>query len=54
MSPDALQTLVATHRTLEEALHCEQLRLVDLIVQDEFTHDVVFAAGDQFVVYDTT
>ena len=42
------------HRTLEEALRQPELRLLDVIVQDEYTHDVVFAFGDRFLVYDTT
>jgi hypothetical protein len=42
------------HRTLEEALRCPELRLLEVIVQDEYTHDVVFAHRDRFLVYDTT
>jgi hypothetical protein len=30
------------------------LDLVDVIVQDEYTHDVVTRAGDVHVVFDTT
>lgn len=28
--------------------------VIDVIVQDEFTHDVVMAAGDIFLVFDST
>lgn len=26
----------------------------EIVVQDEYTHDVVVRAGDRFLVYDTT
>jgi hypothetical protein len=28
--------------------------LVDVVTQDEFTHDVVFAVGPRWLVFDTT
>ena len=39
--------------TLEEVLR-RDLRLLDVIVQDEYTHDVVTQAGEVYVVFDTT
>jgi hypothetical protein len=44
----------AAHRTLEDVLHWRRAALVEVIVQDELTHDVVFAVDDFFLVYDTT
>ena len=47
-------------RTLEQAMHWAAsqkppARLVDVVTQDEFTHDVVFeAALNIFPVFDTT
>ena len=41
-------------RTLEDVLRRPDLRLVEVIVQDEYTHDVVFAQGARWLVYDTT
>ena len=40
-------------QTLEEVLR-PGLDLVDVIVQDEYTHDVVTRAKDVHVVFDTT
>ena len=50
---DELMALVATHRTLEDVI---RFRLpIDVVVQDEFTHDVVVLWRDAIhVVYDTT
>ena len=39
--------------TLEDVLRLG-LDLVDIIVQDEFTHDVIMRAPDGYRVYDTT
>jgi hypothetical protein len=39
--------------TLEEVLR-RGLELVDVIVQDEYTHDVVTRSGEAYVVFDTT
>ena len=39
--------------TLEDVLRLG-LDLVEIIVQDEFTHDVIMRAPDGFRVYDTT
>ncbi len=44
-------------RTLEEVLGWAQARghaLVDVVTQDEYTHDVVVAAGARWLVFDTT
>ena len=56
----ALRIWAARHRTLEEVLawafaHRPPLTIVEVIVQDEFTHDVVLAFRDgAYLVYDTT
>lgn len=39
--------------TLEDVLH-RGLEVLAVIVQDEYTHDVVCRARDAFVVFDTT
>jgi hypothetical protein len=44
-------------QTLEEVLgwaHALGHALVEIVTQDEYTHDVVIAAGDKFIVFDTT
>jgi hypothetical protein len=53
------QLLVAARhlRTLEEATRWALARgfaLVEIVTQDEYTHDVVFAAGAAWLVFDTT
>jgi hypothetical protein len=39
--------------TLEEVLR-SGAALVEIVVQDEYTHDVVTRSGDAFLVFDTT
>lgn len=39
--------------TLEDVL-ARGFDIVDVIVQDEYTHDVVARRGESFVVFDTT
>lgn len=39
--------------TLEDVL-ARGFDVLDVIVQDEYTHDVVTRKGDRFVVFDTT
>ncbi|HEX9101801.1 MAG TPA: hypothetical protein VF997_06340 [Polyangia bacterium] len=44
-------------QTLEEVLrwaHALGHSLVEVVTQDEYTHDVVVAAGERFLVFDTT
>jgi hypothetical protein len=48
----ALDTAVAAQRTLEDVIRW--LLPVEVVVQDEFTHDVVVAWDDVWLVYDTT
>ncbi len=56
----ALQTDCSEHRTLKQVLQWAHSRtpsqtIADIVVQDEYTHDVVVPDGDgRFVVYDTT
>jgi hypothetical protein len=52
IDPAPLQ-LLARFETLEDVLRWGGA-IVDLIVQDEYTHDVVTAAGAGFAVFDTT
>jgi predicted HTH domain antitoxin len=44
---------VAQLETLEEVLH-RGLPIEDVIVQDEYTHDIVTRAGELYVVFDST
>ncbi len=54
------RVFVATQRTLEDVVRGVLLaggKLCDVVVQDEYTHDVVVrptAASKHFLVYDTT
>jgi len=44
-------------KTLEEVMawaHARRLSLVDVVTQDEYTHDVVVAAGAEYIVFDAT
>jgi len=56
----SIETLVTGHRTMEEVvrwgLASKPMRLVArVVVQDEYTHDVVVPFRDDvFLVYDTT
>jgi hypothetical protein len=55
-----LEEAVARHRTLADAVawglaHTPPLIVADIIVQDEYTYDVVLPYRDgRFLVYDTT
>ena len=40
-------------RTLAAAMQCG-FALVEVVTQDGYTHDVVFAAGAHWIVFDTT
>lgn len=57
---DALVAAVASHDTLERVIHWglahRPPKLIErVVVQDEYTHDVVLrAADDAWLVYDTT
>ena len=54
------RVFVASQRTLEDVVRCVLLAggaLCDVVVQDEYTHDVVVrptATSSHFLVYDTT
>jgi hypothetical protein len=57
MSMQQLVAVAAKQRTLEEVTRwavASGHRLLDVITQDEYTHDVVVAADELFLVYDTT
>ena len=49
----AEQRALRATRTLHDAIVAGR-EIVDVIVQDEFTHDVVLTCGDLWVVYDST
>jgi hypothetical protein len=57
---EALARLVARHETLQDVvrwgvLYTPPLLIVDIVVQDEFTHDVIVPFRDGLhLVYDTT
>jgi hypothetical protein len=46
--------LVAGLATLEDILRRPGLTVLDVIVEDEYTHDVIVAAGAAYLVFDTT
>jgi hypothetical protein len=46
--------IAARFETLEDVLRWGGGELLDVIVQDEYTHDVIAAAGTCYVVFDTT
>ena len=57
MTRDQLQAAAERRRTLEEATRwafASGFALVTVVTQDEYTHDVVFAAGARWLVFDTT
>jgi hypothetical protein len=41
-------------RTLEDVVRRADLMILDVVVQDEYTHDVVVTDGTRFLVYDST
>jgi hypothetical protein len=46
-----------TFQTMEEVIRWVLLSkhtIEEIVVQDEYTHDVVVRAGDAFLVFDTT
>ncbi|HEY0251979.1 MAG TPA: hypothetical protein VGC41_10655 [Kofleriaceae bacterium] len=55
IDPQALARLglAETFRSLEDLLAWNH-DLVEIVVQDEFTHDVVLRAAAAFLVFDTT
>jgi hypothetical protein len=57
MTPEQLLAAARQLRTLEEATRwafAHDLELVEVVTQDEYTHDVVFAAAAHWLVFDTT
>jgi hypothetical protein len=44
---------VAQLETLEDVLR-RGLAIADVVVQDEYTHDIVTSAGELYVVFDST
>jgi hypothetical protein len=57
VSPEQLRAVADKLRTLEEAVQWALARgfnVLDVITQDEYTHDVVIAAAPLFLVFDTT
>ncbi len=47
-------SLLARLATLEDVIRQPGFTLLDVIVQDEYTHDVVVAAGGVYLVFDST
>lgn len=45
--------VLARFQTLEDVVRWTTA-IVDIVVQDEYTHDVIAAAGAGFAVFDTT
>jgi hypothetical protein len=62
LAPEALDEVkaaVASHRTLEDVMRWGLLQqppalVADVVVQDEFTHDVVVPWRAHWLVHDTT
>ncbi len=50
----ALAAQVERLATLEDVIRRPGLALLDVVVQDEYTHDVVVAAGAVYLVFDST
>ena len=50
----ATPALIVGLTTLEDVIRRPGFTLLDVIVQDEYTHDVVVAAGAVHLVFDTT
>jgi hypothetical protein len=50
----ATPTLIAGLATLEDIIRRPAFTLLDVIVQDEYTHDVIVSAGTAYLVFDTT
>ena len=46
--------VVTLLRTLEDIVRWRGGEIVDVVVQDEYTHDVIVVTGAGFVVFDTT
>ena len=57
---EAIEAAVSRQQTLEDVvrwglLHTPPLLIADIVVQDEYTHDVVLPyRGGVYLVYDTT
>jgi hypothetical protein len=49
-----LQRTIDRQVTLADAIRWAQGVVADVIVQDEFTHDIVIPWGARWLVYDTT
>ena len=52
-----LLAIASGHRTMEHVIQWvlrSGFAIETIVVQDEYTHDVVVRAGDVFLVYDTT
>ncbi len=41
-------------KSLEDVIRRPELVLVEIVTQDEYTHDVVFSTATRFVVFDAT
>lgn len=53
-TPDEV-ALVQRLATLEDVVRRPDLALIEVIVQDEYTHDVIVRRGDaRYLVFDTT
>lgn len=52
--PPALRARLERLHTLEDVIRQPDLRLLDVIVQDEYTHDVIVAAGALYLAFDST
>jgi short subunit fatty acids transporter len=56
---DEALAVARTHRTLEDVVRwglglAPPVMIADVVVQDEYTHDVVVPVAAAYLVYDTT
>lgn len=52
--PLALGAVTARLATLEDVVRRPEFMIVEVVVQDEYTHDVVVAVGEHYLVFDST
>ena len=53
-APPALRAQLERLHTLEDVIRGGNLTLLDVVIQDEYTHDVIVAAGDLYLAFDST
>jgi hypothetical protein len=54
VAPEALAEIVGKLGMLEDVIRHPAFRFLDVVVQDEYTHDVIVATSAVFLVFDAT